>query len=154
MRLKNLLEMPGGVYQQGRAVKLRVLYADRSGVPMVRDLDAVMMPVSEKGRAAATEAASKAVAAGEGLPQGAEEVLQLMRASLRDPADLARGLIEDETDLRALRSGLIGAQYDRLLDEYQRLISDEYPENPTPEEERRMEEEARGFSRGDQPGPG
>ena len=151
MRLKNLLEQPGGVHEQGAEYTLRVLYSGAGGVPMVRDVAAVIMPVSEKARNEATEAAAKAVAAREGLPQGPEEVLQLMRLSLRDPSDLAKPLIEDETDLRLMRNGLIGAQYDRFLEAYQQLIDTEYQDNPTPEQERQLEAEARGFSGGDRP---
>ena len=154
MRLKNLLEMPGGVHEQGAEHSLRVLYSARDGVPMVRDVVAVIMPVSEKGMTAAREAAAKAVAAGAGLPQGIEEVLQLMRVSLRDPGDLAKPLLDDETDMRLLRDGLIGSQYDQFLAAYQALIVTEYADNPTPEEERQLEAEARDFSGGGQPGPG
>lgn len=154
MRLKNLLEQPGGVSEQGAEITIRVLHTGGNGVLMVRDVAAVLMPVSEKGRAAAEEAARAAVVAKEGLPQGCEEVLQLMRLSLRDPGDLSKLLLEDETDLRIMRAGLIGAQYDQFLDAYQKLIDTEYPDNPTPEQERQLEGEARNFSGGDRPGPG
>ena len=155
MRLTQLLELAGGVVEQGRAVTIKLRYRGPGNVPHVRDLHAVMFPVSEvEGKR--IEAAAKLAAAEPNapLPEGAEYVVLLMQASLRDPDDLSQPLLQTPGDLQALRAGLVAVQYDRLLEEYRALIDQEYPAVVTKRHEEELEKEARGFSLSDQPARG
>lgn len=155
MRLANMLKQPGGVSEQGREVVLRLRHAGPAGVPTVRDLTAVMLPLSEVEREAAERLARETAAKPDAvLPEASEAVIRVLQASLRDQGDMTKLLIEDETDLQALRTGLVGVQYQRLLDEYKALIETEYPLVVSPKDEAAMEREARDFSSGDQPPPG
>ena len=155
MRLAHLLTQPGGVSEQGRYVTLRLRHAGPGGVPQVRDVVAVMLPVSEVEAAQIQRLAEETAAKPDApLPGGSEYVIRLLQASLRDPGDLSKRYVEDETDLRALRAGLIGPQYKRLLDEYRELIATEYPDVVTEEDVRDLENEARDFSSSGQPSPG
>ena len=155
MRLVNLLKQPGGVSEQGREVTLTLRHAGPAGVPTVRELATVMLPISEVEREQverlARETSSKEDAP---LPAGSEAVIRLLQACLRDPGDLSKRLIEDERDLQALRDGLVGVQYQRLLDEYAALIREDYPEVVTKAQEQELEDQARDFSSSDQPARG
>lgn len=155
MRLANLLKLPGGVAEQGRRVILRLRYQAPGGAPSVRDLEAVMLPVSEVEAHQVQLAADAAARAKDApLPAGGEFVVRFLQASLRDPGDLSKRLVEDETDLRALRTGLAAPAFQGLLDEYKRLIEEEYPAVVTAGDAADLEAEARDFSPGGQPSPG
>lgn len=164
MRLANMLLLPGGIPEQGRAVTLRLRYRGPGGVPSVRDVEAVMLPISEVEELQVRRAAQLAVAAapkaaGEAppppaLPEGGEYTVRFLQACLRDQGDLSKRLVEDETDLRALRDGLVGPQYERLLGEYKKLIDQEYPPVVTKADADALEAQARDFSASDQPARG
>lgn len=152
MRLHNLLTQPGGIALEGRPVTLRLMYKGPDGTPHTKELAAQMLPLSQVEIERAKAAAQKAE--GRELVEVDEYAIRILQASLRDPADLSRLLIEDETDLRALRMGLVPLQYPALLDEYRQLIESEYPELVTKKDVAEMEGEARDFSKGGQPAPG
>lgn len=155
MRLTNLLKQPGGVSEQGREVVLKIRHAGPAGVPTVRDLAAVMLPMSEVEREAAERLAKETAAAPDApLPAASEAVIRVLQACLRDPGDLAKRLIEDERDLQALRDGLVGVQYQRLLTEYALMIDEEYPVVVSEDQEKELEKDARDFSPSDQPARG
>jgi len=152
MRLANLLKLPGGVAEQGRRVILRLRYQAPDGAPSVRDLEAVLLPVSEVEAHQVQRAAELAAQEKDApLPPGGEYVIRFLAASLRDPGDLSRRLVEDETDMRALRTGLAAPAFEGLLAEYRRLIADEYPAVVTTGDAAALEDEARDFSPGGQP---
>lgn len=155
MRLINLLKNTQGVPEQGRTVTIRLRHRGPAGVPTVSEVQAIMLPLSEVEVAIAAKLAQE-TAEGENppLPPGSEAVIRTLQACLRDPSDMSKRLIEDETDLRALRDGLVGVQYQRLLDEYLALIATEYPPVVTKDDEKAMEREARDFSDSGQPSPG
>lgn len=148
MRLTNLLKLPGGIYEQGRPVRFDLRYLDGK-IPSTRQVDAVMLPVSEVDIYRVKRAAQEAAAAKDApLPEPLEYIVRFLQASLRDPGDLGARLIEDETDLQALRTGLAGPQYSRLTAEYQQLIETEYPEQVDGKNEEELRREAEGFSDG------
>ena len=155
MRLASMLNQPGGISEQGRRVVLRLRYTGKGSEPQVRDVAAVMLPISEVDYRSleqlATETAAKPDAP---LSAGNELVVRLLQACLRDPGDLSKRLIEDETDLRALRHGLVSPQYAKLIEEYKALIATEYPDVVTQEDADGLEREARDFSGSDQPARG
>lgn len=151
MRLHNLLTLPGGIPEQGREVVFRLRYRSAQGVPQVREVRAVMLPLSEEQMHQARQFAQNGEAP---LVEGQEYVVRLLAASLRDPGDLAKLLIEDETDLRDLRAGLVAPQFEWLLKEYKLLIEQEYPAVVTDEHAADLEGQARDFTKGGQPGPG
>lgn len=155
MRLINLLRNAQGVTEQGREVKIKLRHAGPAGVPTVSEVTAVMMPLSEVEVAKAAELA-RTTSEGENppLPPGQEAVIRTLQACLRDPGDLSKRLIEDERDLQALRDGLVGVQYQRLIDEYLALMATEYPAVVTQADEKDMERQARDFSESDQPARG
>ena len=154
MRLVNLLKQPGGVSEEGREVTIRLRHTV-AGVPTVTDLPAVMLPMSEVERVAAEKLAEETAAEADApLPAANEAVIRVLQVCLREPGDLGKRLIEDKRDLQALREGLVGVQYQRLIDEYAALIAQEYPLVPSEDEEKDMEGQARDFSASDQPSPG
>lgn len=155
MRLVNLLKNAQGVPEQGREVTIRLRHRGPAGVPTATDVPAVMLPLSEVEVATAERLARETVE-GESppLPAGSEAVVRTLQACLRDPADLSKRLIEDERDLQALRDGLVGPQYQRLIDEYLALMATEYPEVVSEAAEKDMEAQARDFSPSDQPARG
>ncbi len=154
MRLHNLLAQPGGVAEQGREITLRLRVRGPGGVPTQRDLTVVLLPLSEVQMRRAAELARETAAQPGALPEGSELVIRVLQQSLRDPGDLGRPLVEDERDLAALRDGLVGVQYERLLQEYRALIDSEYPEHVSAADERDLAQQARDFLRGAQPSPG
>ncbi len=152
MRLTNLLKQPNGVSEQGRVIVLKLRHPGPAGVPTVTDLSAAMLPMSEVERENAERLARETAAADNAaLPEASEAVIRVLQTCLRAPGDLSKRLIEDERDLQALRDGLVGVQYQRLLDEYAALIAQEYPLVPSEDEEKDMEGQARDFSGGGQP---
>lgn len=155
MRLANLLKQPGGVSEQGREVTITLRHPGPAGVPTVRELATVMLPISEVELRQAERLAAETAARDDApLSAAAEALIRLLQASLRDPGDLSKRLIEDETDLQALRNGLVGVQYQRLIDEYNALIAEEYPPVVSKEQEKKLEAEARDFSDSDPPARG
>lgn len=155
MRLINLLKQPGGVSEQGREITLKIRHAGPAGVPTVRDLAAVMLPMSEVERENAERLARETAAAPDApLPAASEAVIRVLQACLRDPGDPSKRLIEDERDLQALRDGLVGVQYARLLNEYALMIEGEYPVVVNEDQEKELEKDARDFSASDQPARG
>ena len=155
MRLANLLKQPGGVSEQGREVTITLRHAGPAGVPTVREMSVVMLPMSEVEREAAERLAKETAAQEDApLPEHSEAVIRVLQACLRDPGDLSKRLIEDERDLQALRDGLVGVQYQRLLDEYATLIREDYPEVVSKEQEKELEADARDFSSSDPPARG
>ena len=162
MRLTALLTQPGGIAEQGMDVEIRLRYLGPGGIPHVRDVAAVMHPIAEgdlqrcatlarAARAPTVDPDGKPVPPLSGLGQGPEELIQLLRISLRDPSDLSRLLIEDERDMAVLRSGLVGPQYDTLWAKYRQLIRQEYPDIVTDKDVKDLENEARLFTKSDQP---
>lgn len=117
MKLTALLTLQDGVAEQGRPVKFTLRYTI-AGKPMQRQVQAVMLPVPEPVMHEITTATKDTPS---------EFTLRLMKVALRDPGDLSQPLIADETDLQALRDGLVGPQYGWLGREYRLLIADEYP---------------------------
>jgi len=155
MRLTNLLKQPCGVSEQGRVIVLKLRHPGPAGVPTVTDLPAVMLPMSEVERENAERLARETAADKDApLPEASEAVIRVLQACLRAPGDLAKRLIEDERDLQALRDGLVGVQYQRLLDEYKALIATEYPLVVSEKDEKDLEAQARGFTASDQPARG
>lgn len=152
MRLHNLLEQPGGISEEGRPVQFRLRYSGKDGSPQVRDVCAVMLPVSEAEWAQAKAEAEKVE--GRTLPEGLEFIVRLLQASLRDPGDLSKRLIEDPRDLQLLRAGLVEPQYALLLEEYRQLLRTEYPLVPSKEQVAELERHSADFSSGAQPRPG
>jgi hypothetical protein len=146
MRLVNLLKLPGGVHEQGRRIKFPLRYLE-GRVPATREVEAVMLPLSEVDIHRVTQAAKAAAAEKDAsLPESLEYVCRFLQASLRDPGDMSTRLIEDENDLQALRGGLVGRQYVDLPREYEELLATEYPAAPTDEDEEALRTEAGGFS--------
>lgn len=147
-----MLEQPGGEVEEGREVRFRLRYRAKDKRPQTREVCAVMLPLSELEQQQAQEAAQKAE--GRVLPEGAEYVIQLLALSLRDPANPAERLCVEARELQLLRDGLVAVQYEQLLDEYKALIKNEYPGVVTEEDAAALEQQARDFSKGGQPGPG
>lgn len=152
MRLNNLLQMAGGIHEQGREITFRLRYTGKDGVPQVRDVTGVLFPLSEEEMQKAQEEADDPK--GRTLPAGEEFVIRMLAVNLRDPSDLSKRLIEDPRDMALLRAGLVAPQYAWLLAEYRQLIEQEYPDVVTDKDAADLESQARVFSKGDQPGPG
>jgi hypothetical protein len=146
VRLRNLLEMPGGIAEQGREVSFRLRYSGKDGAPLVRDVTAMMLPLSQPEIEQAEAAARKAE--GRVLLERDEFTIRILQAMLRDTADPSKHLIEDEADLRLLRAGLVPPQYRALLAEYELLMATEYPEQVTEQDAEQLEKDAAGFSEG------
>lgn len=149
MRLTNLLKLPGGVHEQGRAVRFTLRYMDGK-IPAQREVEAIMLPVSEVETHRAQVAARDAAAQdGAQLPEPLEFVVQFMARALRDPGDLAAHLIEDPRDMQALRDGLVAPQYAQLTAEYRGMMASEYGD-PTAADEADLKREAADFFGGAQ----
>lgn len=145
MRLSNLLHLPGGVHEQGRAITFTLRYSE-AGVPMQRKVHALMMPVAEPD-IRKIEIASKTA---ETLDADREYLVRFLQASLRDPADPAALLVEDNADLEALRQGLVGIQYGWFGAQYKLLMAEQYPDLVSAEEIAALKAEAADFSAGPQ----
>ena len=164
MRLHAMLNLPGGNPQQGREISFKLRYRGPGGVPYVREVAALMLPLSDVEELAARRAA-QAVAQGtpgqdgaEPVPpqlsEGGEYVVQFLARCLRDPGNPAELLCSEPRDMQALRDGLVGPQYRALLEEYRDMMLTEYPDPVTKADVADMEAEARDFSGGDQPARG
>lgn len=152
MKLRALLEQPGGEIEEGREVRFRLRYrGPRDKRPRFREVTALLLPLSEVEQLQAQEAAQKTE--GRQLTEGQEYVIQLLGLALRNPDNPAERFCEPR-DLQLLRDGLAAPQYKVLLDAYAQLIRNEYPDPVTPEHTKELEEQARDFSIGGQPGPG
>lgn len=155
MRLTAFLKLSGGIPEQGRPIRFRLRYLGPDNVPYLKDVSGQLLPLSEAELAATQRAAAQYCATpAASLPVGEEELVRLLQVSLRDLDDPRIHLVEDETDLAALRAGLVAPQYDQLLAEYKALIDQQYPANPTDDDAAEAEADARDFSRGDQPARG
>lgn len=153
MRLVTLLKMPGGEHEEGRPIKLTLRYND-GRVPSTREIDAVMLPVSEVDiHRIQRQAAAAAALEDAPLPESEEYAVRFLQASLRDAGDIGARLIEDENDLQALRVGLVGRQYTDLLEEYKTLMRTEYPDAPTKGDEEALRRGAEGFTSAPQGAP-
>lgn len=149
MRLQQLLTLEGGVHEQGRRLTFTLRTTGPGGVPMQRKVDAVMLPVSEPALKRIGERSKTAAE----LDPELEYIVLLLQASLRDPGDMSKLLIEDETDLRLLREGLTGLQYPWLGKQYQLMLAGEYPDLVSAELLEEMKQEAEDFSKGPQGEP-
>jgi hypothetical protein len=149
MRLRQLLTLEGGVAEQGRPITFTLRYL-QNGQPMQRQVQAVMFPVGEP---AIRRIGAESETADKGLDQALEWTIRFLQASLRDPADLSKLLVEDEADMQALREGLVAVQYGWFGKEYQALMDSEYPDLVTKEDTERLRKEAEDFSSGRQDGP-
>ena len=146
-----MLNLPGGIPEEGRPVTIKVRYRGPGGVPHVRSVDALMLPVSEVEELAARRA-SQAVNPEQPpqLPEGLEYVIQFLARSLRDAGNPAELLCADPRDLQLLRDGLTGPQYKALLLEYRAMMRTDYPEVVTKDDVADLEAQARDFSSDDQ----
>lgn len=152
MRLRAMLEAPGGETEEGQEVRFRLRYRGKDKRPRFREIVAVLLPLSEAEQQQAEEAARKVD--GRVLSEGQEYVVQLLGLSLRDPGNPAERLCAEARELQLLRDGLVAPQYKQLLDAYAALLRNEYPGVVTEEGAAEVEQQARDFSKGGQPGPG
>lgn len=145
MRLSNLLHLPGGVHEQGRQITFTLRYTD-GGQPHQRKVHALMMPISEMDLRKVEQASQTA----EALDPAREYLVRFLQATLRDPADPAAPLVEDNADLEALRVGLVGLQYGWFGVQYRLMMADQYPDLISQAEVDKLKAEAADFSAGPQ----
>lgn len=153
MTLGNILKRGGGVAETGRPVKFQLRYKGKDGTWHRREVDALILPVSEEERAEFKQAADvhcdeQKLTAPD--IRSDERQLRLVAAMLRDPADPRARLVPDG-ELHLLRRGLVHAQIEHLLEQYGRHLLGEYPEVFTREDVQQVEEQAEDFSDGASP---
>lgn len=151
MRLGNYLKGAGATAMTGRPVKFQIMSKDKSGNPVTRQVEALILPLSEAERCKtireAREYVDKSEASG---PFEVELVMHQIAAFLRD-AECPRVRFATTDEIEALREGLTFAQVQWLMDEYRAHMADQYPELISREDMDEIKKEAEGFS---EPDPG
>jgi hypothetical protein len=155
MTLGNILKRAGGIAETGRPVKFQVRYKAKDGTTLRREVEGVLLPLSEAERAEALQAADDFCDERKRTAKDlrdAERSIRVLGASLHDPADPRARLVPD-AELHQLRAGLVQFQVDELLAQYGLHLLGEYPELFTDADVKKVEEQAEDFSEGAPPSP-
>lgn len=115
-----------------KPVKFRVLGADSTGKPVSAQAEAVLTFVSEAARLEADALAGQSLPPGGTL--GQEKTYWFLMAALRNKANPAQQFCPN-AEIDKFRAALIGEQVIWLKGQYDRFVSDEYPELASAEQQ-------------------